>query len=118
MYLRADHEALALQKFGRAGLEKKRSARDKREATKRTREEACMELAALHDAKKPCADLAGASSGALAPQAFVDAGAQAPQALEGLRAEAQRALKKMCTWDFLRSKRAPNGAWTTVRLER
>ena len=41
-----------------------------------------MELAALHDAKKPCADLAGASSGALAPQASVDAGAQAPQALE------------------------------------
>lgn len=96
--------AAAVAKYGADGLRKKKLAREVREDKKRKR----VEDAA--DAEESLRE------GALAPApgaAVADAAA-----VRGLVAEARRALKASCTWDYLRSKSAPHGASTSVRVER
>ena len=147
IYRREDLESLALRKHGQEGLQKKRLARQQREANKRSREDECSRFDAMlkagcfaAPAKQPrlseAQDISDSSRNAAVPQVTapsvasgIESGVSgavfvAPkvsctdQELSRLRTEVMRALKRTCTWDFLRSKRAPNGAVATVRLER
>ena len=123
-------EGAALRKHGVAGLAAKREKREKREENKRKREaeaeQAAEELLTSSSSSKKKArsdddviDLTGdAATSPVAAAATAAAPAVDAAKLKSLRKEMRRALKSVMTWDYMRSKRAPNGAVGTVRLER
>ena len=101
LYDENDVQAAAIAKHGVEGLVKKVEAREKREDKKRKRAE---------EAEAAEAQLAAH------PQPVPAAGDEA--VVRGLLSEARRSLKSFCTWDYLRSKNAPNGTSVTARVER
>ena len=111
----ADVQALALAKHGVDGLAKKRAAREKALAKKEAKKRDAAEFAAAFDVD---GDVDGADDEEVDGRADAPLSPETRAAVLGLVNEARRGLRALCTWDYLRSKNAPNGTNGTIRLER